>query len=1230
MSSLTSYSQTLNHDVFLSFRGEDTRKTFVDHLYTALVQQGIRTYKDDETLPRGESIGPALLTAIRESGISVIVFSQNYADSSWCLDELAYIMKCKDEIGIIVMPIFYHVDPSEVRKQKGKFGEAFLKHMSENNNKIEVWKNALVGASNISGWEMKHIANGAQNPIIFGRHGSSGGILVMPLSILEFSFDCCNGTIKTTFLPLNFLDTYLLIFPNTSNKSMSSLTSYSQTLNHDVFLSFRGEDTRKTFVDHLYTALVQQGIRTYKDDETLPRGESIGPALLTAIRESGISVIVFSQNYADSSWCLDELAYIMKCKDEIGIIVMPIFYHVDPSEVRKQKGKFGEAFLKHMSENNNKIEVWKNALVGASNISGWEMKHIANGHESKGIKEIVDAISNRLIPLISNSNEDLIGIEARLQDLNSEIEIETGGVRMVGIWGVGGGGKTTLATSIYSKISNKFIGGCCFLKNIREESNKHGLERLQEKVMRAVLKQKHIQVDGVVEGRQMMMKRLCHRNVLIVLDDVDHPDHLKALAGSHNWFGEGSRIIITTRDKHLLNVHKVNAIYNIRLLNKDEGINLFRKHAPRDHRPLEDYELLSKSVVSYAGGLPLALIVLSSFLSDKDMDEWVSALARLKEIPETDIMGKLKISFDGLKQVEKELFLDIACFFRGEKKIDAMESLDACGFHPVIGVKVLIQKALVTILDGKFDMHDLIQELGHYIVRGEQSKNPEEHSRVWKVDEVENICSMDSTTEFDKIEAIRIFSDKSDALRDHNHHVVAKMKNLRWIDWKGHHASSLPTSFPQRKLCCLILSGGQQKQLWNGNKNLPNLKMIKLHGLTNLIKTPDFRELPNLKRFIVNRSPFLEEIDSSIERSESLAFLLITSCDNLREFPSITGIKNLKTLSLSKCGKLSKSQNEVASCISQYVTTFLFRINHEGLQFISKGLTKLVLSKCHLGDEDISSTIWDLSNLQELDLSVNDFTWLNFGLLQLPRLKWLDISSCNRLVELLALPSSIAVFRADYCYSLDTLGDISNCKWLWKVSFLGKNKLDPAVDKIIRDSMLQGNGIQHQFMSLALEHRVLKLYEESVVDGSKFVLQLPHNWDNDFSGFLIHCVIDYQEPNVTIVIKQEVLVDEEECNHQNELSVGSHPPTYIGYISFNSLRNTKWWNPAYSVISFFLKGTKFEVELIHNKGKGIHHVETIEGTSDCSEFWDGEREDRNTFTIQHDSKTSINLLWCPC
>ncbi|CAH1431571.1 unnamed protein product [Lactuca virosa] len=564
---------------------------------------------------------------------------------------------------------------------------------------------------------------------------------------------------------------------SSSSTSPSSPVLSSQSCKYHVFLSFRGEDTRNTFVGHLYSALEQEGIHTYKDDETLPRGESIHPSLMKAIEESQIAIIVFSKNYCDSLWCLDELAHIMKCRDTRGQIVMPIFYDVDPSEVRKQKRKYGEAFAKHELENKTKVESWRKALVDASNISGWDPKHIANWHESKGIKQIVLEISQKLHQVTSSANENLIGIVARMKRLRSELQVGSGGVRMIGIWGVGGGGKTTLASSIYDEICRQF-DGCCFVQNIREESKRYGLGKLEEDIL------SKMGVTRVGGGRCMIKDRLCHRKVLIVLDDVDHLGQLKALAGSHDWFGEGSRIIITTRDKHLLTAHKVNVIHNISLLSTDEAIKLFCKHAPRDNmRPVEDYEHLSKEVVSYAGGLPLALTVLGSFLCDKNIHEWRSALARLKEIPDTEILEKLKISFDGLKPVEKDLFLDIACFHRWEDKDKAMKILDECGFHPVIGVKVLIQKALITITYGRFDMHDLVQEMGHHIVRGEHPNNPEKHSRIWKEEDVMKICAMDVTMELDMIEAIS-FGNPEDESQRYNHHpsIVANTRNLRWID----------------------------------------------------------------------------------------------------------------------------------------------------------------------------------------------------------------------------------------------------------------------------------------------------------------------------------------------------------------------------------------------------------------------------------------------------------------
>lgn len=151
---------------------------------------------------------------------------------------------------------------------------------------------------------------------------------------------------------------------------------------YDVFLSFRGEDVRKNFVDHLYSALQQRGIYTFKDDEKLERGKSISSALEKAIEESSIAVVVFSQHYADSTWCLEELVKIMECREVKGQVVLPIFYSVDPSTVRKQRGSFKEAFGRHEETFQNeeeKVKKWRTLLKDVANLSGYDLNNTANG-----------------------------------------------------------------------------------------------------------------------------------------------------------------------------------------------------------------------------------------------------------------------------------------------------------------------------------------------------------------------------------------------------------------------------------------------------------------------------------------------------------------------------------------------------------------------------------------------------------------------------------------------------------------------------------------------------------------------------------------------------------------------------------------------------------------------------------------------------------------------------------
>ena len=162
-----------------------------------------------------------------------------------------------------------------------------------------------------------------------------------------------------------------------STQGASPLTlssSSSRRWKYDVFLSFRGMDTRNSFTDHLYVAMQRSGIFTFRDNERLERGKSISPELLKAIEESRFAIVILSRNYASSTWCLDELVKIIQCMKEMEMTVLPIFYEVDPSDVRKQIGTFAQAFAEHkerFKENTEKVQTWRVALREMANLSGW-------------------------------------------------------------------------------------------------------------------------------------------------------------------------------------------------------------------------------------------------------------------------------------------------------------------------------------------------------------------------------------------------------------------------------------------------------------------------------------------------------------------------------------------------------------------------------------------------------------------------------------------------------------------------------------------------------------------------------------------------------------------------------------------------------------------------------------------------------------------------------------------
>ncbi|MCH81383.1 TIR-NBS-LRR type disease resistance protein [Trifolium medium] len=147
---------------------------------------------------------------------------------------------------------------------------------------------------------------------------------------------------------------------------------------YDVFISFRGVDTRNTFVDHLYAHLTRKGIFAFKDDKRLEKGESLSPQLLQAIKNSRISIVFFSKKYAESTWCLEEMATIVECRKDLKQTVFPVFYDINPSHVRKQSGVYENAFVLHENKfkhDPNKVGRWRRAMTNLTGVVGWDVRY---------------------------------------------------------------------------------------------------------------------------------------------------------------------------------------------------------------------------------------------------------------------------------------------------------------------------------------------------------------------------------------------------------------------------------------------------------------------------------------------------------------------------------------------------------------------------------------------------------------------------------------------------------------------------------------------------------------------------------------------------------------------------------------------------------------------------------------------------------------------------------------
>ncbi|KAF8016473.1 hypothetical protein BT93_H1863 [Corymbia citriodora subsp. variegata] len=777
--------------------------------------------------------------------------------------------------------------------------------------------------------------------------------------------------------------------------SSSSSSSSEAKRPFDVFISFRGEDVSYGFVTDLRSCLIHGGINSYIDSEDLRRGDS--PAMMKAIEESRIAVLVFSENYASSRWCLDELVKVMECRRLKKQRVLPVYYKVKPGDIRGLRGSYGDAltgYEKKSGQDSERVKKWREALIEAAKLSGWHYDHGQSQDETKIMESIVKKILTIVGRVPLSVAKYPVGVGCRVEKVISLMSLGSDDVRMIGIWGTGGIGKTTIAEAVYNSVHVQF-DGCSFLVNVRETSSRpNGLVHLQEKLLSEILWKENFMLLNVYGGVALIQDRLRSKKILLVLDDVDHLHQLDALAGECGWFGKGSRIIITTRDKHVLNSHGIVQVYEVKPLDQGEAFELLSLYAfPRNQTGDISKDLIDK-ILGYANGLPLVIVVLGPHLCGRSREEWESTLEKLAESPLKGINTVLKLSVDALDDNEKDIFLDIACFFKGRKRDYVTRVLDSRGLHTLIGIETLRERSLVTIDNERnVQMNNLVQLMGQHIVELESPNDPGKRSRLWRYDDVFEVLSEDTGTSAVKGIALQLRRQEELHISPSAFTRMRRLKllilsnaqisggpvrlpiDLRWLEWPG--CPFFPFSAGPKKLVCLDVHNSQIKEFRENLKDFRKLKFINFSECQSLICMPDIDCTPCLEELDLHGCKNLEHAHESIAYHSKLRLLQLSGCSKLHHLPNVLKSKNLQILNLNHCSKLQRFPD-----IPDKI----------------KGLRGLYLIGTSI--EKLPTSIENLVSLEELDLRYcKKLEILPSNIYRLLNLERLTLEGCSKLVK---------------------------------------------------------------------------------------------------------------------------------------------------------------------------------------------------------------------------------------